>query len=115
MLTRRRSRLADKLLELVTYVSSQVTRPVRVTPLVVVPAEHLDGAAVGHGELRVEDARGLVADYVAGDQWGFRVLQDVREFSIGGRLEGGVDVLGGSFARDAGDKVGYGAVGNGYA
>src|SRR5215204_5300635 len=103
------------LLELVPHVCCQVARSVRVAPLVVVPAEHLDGSAVGHGELRVEDARGFVAYDVAGDQRGFRVLQDVRELSISGRPESGVHVVGGGFARDAGDEVRYRAVGDGDA
>src|SRR5829696_5072289 len=103
------------LLKPFTHIGREITRPVRVAPLVVVPAEHLDGTAVGHGELRVEDARGLVAYDVAGDQRGLRVLQDVRELSVGGRLEGGVHVVGGCFARYACDEVGNGAVGDGDA
>ena len=36
----------------------QVGEPARVARFVVVPSEHLDEVAVGHRELRVEDARG---------------------------------------------------------
>src|SRR4051812_18776280 len=102
-------------LELLTHVRGEITRPVRVAPLVVVPAEHLDGPTVGHGELRVEDAGGYVSNDVAGDQRGLRVLEDAGELSFGRFLEGSVHVVDGCLVIDAGDEVGYGAVGNGDA
>src|SRR4029450_12955952 len=44
-----------------------VDQPVRVAPLVVVPADHLDLVADGLGQARVEDARRRVGDDVAAD------------------------------------------------
>ena len=46
----------------------QVDEAVRVAPLVVVPAEHLDQVAHGHGEARVERARRRRADDVGRHQ-----------------------------------------------
>ncbi len=52
-----------------------VDQAVRVAPLVVVPAEHLDEVAVAHGEPAVEDAAVRVADDVGGHERLLGVLE----------------------------------------
>src|SRR5919202_717013 len=74
-------------LEALAYVADQVHGAAGVAPLVVVPAEDLDRLAVGHGELRVEDAACRVADDVRTEQGGVDVLKDVLQFAFGRPLE----------------------------
>src|SRR5205823_10819760 len=78
-----------------------VDHAVGEAPLVVVPAEDLhELAVVGDGGLRrVEDAGGGIAVVVDGDGRLGVVLGDALELSLGGGLEGGIDLLHGGLAR----------------
>src|SRR5919199_4363719 len=102
-------------LQVLAYVADEVNGAVGVAPLVVVPAQDLDGLAAGHRERRIEDAARGVTDDVAGDYEGFGVFEDVLQFALGGLFEGGVHLIFRNLAREVGDEVGDGAVGDGYA
>src|SRR3712207_3022461 len=93
----------------------QIDGAVGVAPFVVVPAEHLDAAAVGHGEGGVEDAASRVADDVAGDYGRVGVLEDPGELAPGGLPEGVVDLLNRGLPRGLGHEVRDRAVGYGHA
>src|SRR4051794_19671046 len=72
----------------------QIDQTVGVAPLVVVPAEHLDQVAHGHGERRVEGAAGGRADDVGRHDRIHRVDEHFLQWALrGGRLEGLVDLV----------------------
>src|SRR5688572_9537499 len=72
----RTSTIADEL--------GQLDEPVGVTPLVVVPAEHLDQTTTHHRERRIEHARGGRSDDVGGDEGLGAVVEHVCEWSTCG-------------------------------
>src|SRR5450755_3003047 len=84
----------------------QVDEPAGVAPFVVVPAEYLGEAARGLGQAGVEDARGGIADDVAGDQRVGAVVQDAGHRACRRLLERAVDVRGGHVARQYHGEVG---------
>ena len=74
--------------------SDQVDEAAAVAPLVVVPAEHFDGAPLHHRELAVEDAGVRVAVDVRRDDGILRVVQEVLErAAVRGGAEGVVDLV----------------------
>src|SRR6476659_3086372 len=81
-------------LQLAADVLQQVHAARCVPPLVVVPAAHLHEESVHHVRaLAVQDARMRVADVVARHELDVRVLEDALELTLGGLLEGRVDLL----------------------
>src|SRR6185503_15236058 len=71
----------------------QIDATRRVTPLVVIPARHLQQSAIDHvGALRVDDARVWVADEVGGHELFLGVLQNAIELARRRLLEGRIDL-----------------------
>ena len=71
----------------------QVDQPVRVAPLVVVPADDLDLVADHLGQPGVEDARRRVGDDVGADDRVLGVGEDALERAVGRGLVGGLDLV----------------------
>jgi hypothetical protein len=71
-----------------------VHHPIHVAPLVVVPGVELHlGAVDDHGGQRIDDGRARVIDVIHRHEGAFFVAQDAGEFTLGGGLEQGVDLL----------------------
>src|SRR5688572_7462799 len=84
----------DLALVLLRDVLQQVDTTVRVTPLVVVPADELEELRVQlHRGARVVDAGARVVDEVARDDLVIGVAEDALEVGLARALHGGVDVL----------------------
>jgi nitroimidazol reductase NimA-like FMN-containing flavoprotein (pyridoxamine 5'-phosphate oxidase superfamily) len=84
----------------------QIGQPTGVTPLVVVPAEHLDQPPGRLGQRRVEHARRGVADDIAGDNGIGAVPQDARQRPGRRRGERLVHRLGGDVLAEHDREIG---------
>ena len=103
------------LVERVPDERGQVDQPVRVAPLVVVPADDLDLVADHLRQARVEDARRRVGDDVGADDRVLGVGQDALERAVGGGLVGGLDLVDAGLLRRGDGQVGGRAGRDGHA
>src|SRR6185437_12714656 len=82
------------LLALANHVAQQIHATIRVAPFVVVPANQLEKAIVQlDPRTRIEDARMLIVDEIAGDNLVGGVREDALQVRLAGLFHGGADVF----------------------
>ena len=95
-------------------VDEQVANTTGVTPLVVVPGDELDEFLVqldtGGG---IEDGGSVVSDKVSGNNAILSVLEDSLERTVCSLLDGGLDLVIGSFLLETDDQVDDRDIGSG--
>src|SRR2546430_2592136 len=85
---------------------NDIDEPAAVAPLVVVPAEHLGHAPVGHRQVAVENARVRRVDDVGRDEWIVRVAKNALERAgVSRSTIGGVAVVDRHVAAEPDDQV----------
>lgn len=87
-------------------IEEQIADTVGVAPFVIVPGNDLDKLLVKHDtSVGIEDARGVAADEVSGDDAVFGVLDDASKGSVGGLLHGGFDLIVGGLLLETDDEI----------
>lgn len=87
----------------------QVNNALGVSPLVIVPSDHLDHVVThNHGESRVDGGRDIGHSVIARHEGLIRDAQNAVEWSVGGLTESFVDLLGESLLLDLDDQIDHG-------